>query len=460
MKTRIPALVAGTLVAITLGALPAAATGHSGPVSLRGTHADGATYAIEVPRRWNGTLLTYSPGYGRGAGPEGAPAALAGNDQARQWLLAHGYALAGTRPFGDGWVVEEALRDAAHTLAVVDRVAGRPSATLAWGASMGGEVVAGLAELRPDLVDGALPYCGSVAGPVAMQNQAFDAAFAVTTLLSTPVKLSGFASAEEEAAVVAEVRSALDQAQPTAAGRARIALAASFAQISPWSVPGTPEPGARDWAAQEAQQYAAFTSTAFSPRYPLEQRAGGKFSWNTGVDYRRELRESGRLEQVRALYAQAGIDLDADLDQLAAAPRTQADPGAVAYMARHFTPSGRLAVPVLTVHTKGDNFPTVTQARAYSDAVARAGRAALLRETFVDGPGHCTYSGAELLAAVLTLEHRVKTGAWTGATAPALNRLAADLAEDDPGLGGSGFIELRPGRFLRPFTWPTGAPRT
>jgi pimeloyl-ACP methyl ester carboxylesterase len=445
------AVVAGLLAATTMAVPPAtAASGHSGPMSLSGTHPDGATYAIEVPEHWNGTLLTYSPGYGKGAG-SGGIADLGNNMQAQRWLLAHGYALAGTRPFGDGWAVEESLRDVAQTLAVVDRVVGHPAATLAWGASMGGEVATGLAELRPDLVDGALPYCGSVAGPVAMQNQAFDAAFAVTTLLSVPLKLSGFASADEETATTAAAQSLLGQAQGTAAGRARIALAASFAQISPWSVPGTAEPGPRDWAGQEAQEYQAFLSTAFSPRYPLEQRAGGQFSWNTGVDYRRELRASTRLGQVRALYAQAGLDLDTDLDRLAAAPRTQADLAAVAYMARNFTPTGRLAVPVLTLHAKGDNFPTVTQARAYSDVVARAGRTALLRETFVDGPGHCTYSGAELVAAVLTLEHRVRTGHWTDSTAAALNRLAVALTRNDTQLGDSDFIDFRPDRFLRTF---------
>ncbi|WP_431878630.1 hypothetical protein [Amycolatopsis sacchari] len=450
MKRR-AAIVAGLLAVLAAGATPAtAATGHSGPLSLRGTHPDGSTYAIEVPEHWNGTLLSYTPGYGPGAG-SGAEAVLAGNTAAQQWLLAHGYALAGTRPFGDGWSVEESLRDVPLTVAVFDRVVGRPSVTLAWGASMGGEVAAGLAERRPDVIDGALPYCGSVAGPVAMQNQALDAAFAVTTLLSTPVKLSGFASTGEEAATVVAAKSALAQAQDTPEGRARIALAAAFAQISPWSVPGTPEPGPRDWAGQEAQEYAAFADTAFSPRYPLEQRAGGPVSWNTGVDYGRELRQSGRLGQVRALYAAAGLDLDADLARLATAPRIQADPHAVAYLARNFSPEGRLTVPVLTLHAKGDNFPTVTQARAYSDVVARAGRTALLREAFVDGPGHCTFSGAELVAAVLTLEHRVKSGNWTGTGAAPLNRLAAALAGGDSGLGGTGFLDLRPDRLLRTY---------
>ncbi|MEU6040765.1 alpha/beta hydrolase [Actinomadura sp. NPDC047616] len=120
---------------------------------------------------------------------------------AQNWLLEHGYALAGTRPYGDGWAVEETMRDSASTLAVLAEAAGTPEATLAWGSSMGGNIAAGLAERRPDLVDGALPYCASVVGPVAMLNQALDASFAFKTLLApgnTDIKLTRLSSAEEE----------------------------------------------------------------------------------------------------------------------------------------------------------------------------------------------------------------------------------------------------------------------
>ncbi|PXY21477.1 hypothetical protein BAY60_28290 [Prauserella muralis] len=439
--------------ALAPNAAAAAGSGPTGPVSVRGTHPGGATYAIEVPRHWNGTVLTFSPGYGQGAGTEGRPAELGGNPAARTWLLDNGYALAGTRPFGDGWAVEETLRAVPQTMATFRRIAGEPEVTLAWGASMGGAVTAGLAESRPDVVDGALPYCASVAGPVAMLNQSLDAAFAFRTLLAPgepSVRLTGFASAAEETRTTTTARRILDSAQRTAEGRARIALAAAFAQVSTWSVPGTAEPSRHDWAGQQAQQYAAFMPTVFSPRYPLEQRAGGNFSWNTGVDYTVQLRHSGRLRQVRARYEHAGLDLDADLRRLDRAPRIAASGEPVAYLERNVTPTGRLGVPVLTVHERGDNYPTVTQARAYADAVQRAGDRRLLRQAFVDRPGHCAYTPAELVSALLTLEDRVRTGTWKHPTAVSLNRLAARLASRNPELGTAMFVPLRPHEFLRP----------
>lgn len=444
---------ATVLAALALAPPASAQAAGNGPLSLAGVHPSGATYAIEVPRDWNGTVLSFTPGYGQGAGPEHRPAELGGDAASRAWLLAHGYALAGTRPYGDGWAVEESLRASAETLATFAKAAGEPEMTLAWGASMGGAIAAGLAELRPDLIDGALPYCASVAGPVAMLNQSLDAAFAFKTLLAPgedAIKLVRLASAEEEARSTAAAREVLEAAQQTAQGRARIALAAAFAQVSTWSVPDTPEPAPHDWEGQQAQEYAAFMATVFSPRHPLEQRAGGNFSWNTGVDYRKQLRESGRERQVRALYERAGLDLDADLAALAKAPRVAADPEAVAYMEDYFTPRGRLGVPVLTLHERGDNYPTVTQARAYADAVKRAGKGPLLRQAYVDRPGHCRYTGAEFAAAVETLRDRVATGHWKDAHAHGLGRLAARLADADPGLGSAQFTDHHPGRFLRP----------
>ena len=68
------------MAAVAVNVAPASA---AQPSSLHGTHADGATYAIEVPANWNGTLLTFSPGYGAGAGPaaRGGELGQAGGDQ-------------------------------------------------------------------------------------------------------------------------------------------------------------------------------------------------------------------------------------------------------------------------------------------------------------------------------------------------------------------------------------------
>ena len=115
-------------------------------------------------------------------------------------------------------------------------------------------------------------------------------------------------------------------------------------------------------------------------------------------------------------------------------------------------PTGQIEGPVLTLHETGDTAPTVTQARAYADAVSAAGNRKHLRQTFVDRPGHCDYTPAEQLAALTALEERIATGRWSNAvTSASLNARAQELDEQSPlDLGTAGFVDLRPHQFARP----------
>ena len=292
----------------------------------------GGRYVIDVPSAWNGVLLIFSVGYI--IGPPDQPPHNAPDAVIRAWLLQQGYALAGSQPVGVGWAVEEIMPDQVATLDVFSTLVGAPEHTIAWGTSMGGLITAGLVERYPTQFAGALPLCGSVAGGLGMLNQALDAGFAIQTLLAPEIQLVRFASPAHEQANTARLRDILAEAQQTAQGRARIALAAAFAQLSTWSVVGTPEPGATDWTTQQQQQYKAVPFAVFAPRQPLEARAGGNFSWNTGVDYRHQLELSDRARLVTALYRAAGLHLQTDLDALERAPRVAADPPAVDYMVR------------------------------------------------------------------------------------------------------------------------------
>lgn len=430
---------------------PHSAGAAQAPGHHTGTLPSGGRYVIDVPAAWNGVLLVYSVGYI--IGPPGQPARNAPDERIAEWLLAQGYALAGSQPVGVGWAVEEIIPDQLATLARARALLGAPRYVIAWGTSMGGLITAGLAERHPEHIAGALPLCGSLAGGLGMLNQALDATFVIRTLLAPDLQLVRFTSHEHEQANTAQARAALAAAQQTAQGRARIALAAAFAQLATWSVLDTPEPEPNAWAAQQQQQYEAVLFAVFAPRQPLEARAGGNFSWNTGVSYQRQLARSGRAQLVTALYRAAGLDLHTDLDALEGAPRVMADAPAVDYMQRNLTPSGAIEVPVLTLHEIGDNAPTVSQARAYSASVRAAGKARLLRQAYVRRPGHCRYTPAELAAMVLTLERRLERGSWGGSvSAAALNALAATVADGAPqSLGASGFVDYRPAPFLRPF---------
>lgn len=452
---RLPAIARAAAVAVTAGLVCAAAPLASAatsvaPVSMSGTLADGSAYVIEAPSDWNGTLLVYSPGYG---GAYRAPT-LGASPALKAWLLEQGYALAGaSKPGAPGWGVADLLAAQPQVVQVAAETLGEPEHVVAWGDSMGGLTSAALMERSPDVFDGAIPLCGSVAGTVPMLNQGLDATFAFKTLLAPDNDALSLVNVTSEPARQAAARAVIDEAQKTPQGRARIALAAAYGQIPGWAVAGSPEPAKRDFTTQQEQQYAMFLWGAFSPRQPLEARAGSNFSWNTGVDYALALERSGNAQQVRALYAAAGLDLKADLATLAAAPRISADPAAVQYMLRNATPAGDIEDPVLTLHESGDLAPTVTQARAYADAVRSAGNASLLRQAFVDRPGHCGYSDTETAAMILAMQERLDTGRWADSATPRhLNALATQVGREAPTLSsGSGFTAYRPNDMLRPY---------
>lgn len=427
----------------------AASTAVSSNDVARGSLPSGGRYVIETPRTWNGTLLVWSPGYI--GGPAGGEASGGPSGAIHDWLLDEGYALAGSKPTTNGWAVQDLLRDQRDTVEAASEKLGQPEHVVAWGNSMGGLTSAALLEKYPTVFDGGLPMCGSVAGAIPMLNQGLDASFVLKTLLAPNddrLELVNVTNESERRAAFQEV---LNEAQQTPEGRARISLAASMAQLPTWTQASDPRPDSADLAAQQLQQYKAFMFAVVSPREPLEARAGGNFSWNTGVDYSRQLNQSGTAELVKALYAESGASLEDDLAQLQGAPRISADPAAVRYMQTNATPTGEISAPVLTLHETGDTAPTVTQARTYEDRVRSNGNNNLLRQAFVDRPGHCDYAGAEIAAALTTLQQRLDTGRWRNTANPeALNNLAAEIAADTQAdLGSAEFATSRPHRMVR-----------
>jgi pimeloyl-ACP methyl ester carboxylesterase len=430
----------------TLGGAPIPiAQAAPAPARYSGTLPDGATWLADVPARWNGTLLLYSHGYNPGPAN---PAQDAPDPATAAALLDRGYALAGSSYSRVGWALATAAADQLATLAAVTRLIGSPRRVIAVGTSMGGLVTAQLAERARGRLDGALATCGLVAGGLALGNYQLDGLHALATLLlpGQPVRLVRFAGIEDVAATVQQLTTAIQQAQTTPAGRARIALAAAFFQLPGWAA-GLPKPAPNDYEAQEAGQLAGLLGILFfttAGRLDIEQTAGGNPSWNVGVDYRRLLAESATARQVQALYRQAGLDLRRDLAQLTRTADITADLPAVRWLTRTSTVSGELAVPVLTLHTTADPLVPNQHEEEYAETVSRAGDRALLRQAYVDRPGHCTFTTAELVAGVETVARRIETGRWGATTRPrALQALAASL-----GLGPADFVPFRPGEFI------------
>lgn len=395
-------------VAVLVAATPLSGAKQAGPTALAGTLASGAKWRAEVPEHWNGTLLLWSRGYSRDSGePELAPG------QSRAVLLAQGYALAASNYGAGGWALEQAVPAQDATLKAFAAAHRKPVRVIAWGYSMGGLVSTALAEQRPAAVDGALSMCSSMGGAVGMMNMALDGAYAFRTLVAPDAGIQ-LVDITDDMANGGRVRSALTAALVTPEGRARVALAGVLGSIPGWTSPDRAEPGASDAEAQLDEIGRSFAMGIFLPRTDQEKRAGGAFSWNTGVDYRAQLARSGRRAFVEAMYRKAGLNLEADLAQLNGGVRVAAKPQAVDYMMRHYTPNARPSVPLVAVQMVGDGLTSPSLQRGYADAA----RSRDVRSLFVRGAGHCTFKADVVVASVRYLDQRLQTGRWQNAPAP------------------------------------------
>ena len=437
---------------------------EAGVTKLTGTLADGATYLIEVPAsgHWNGDLFLYSHGYVAPGSPN--PAHDVGDPATRAFLLSSGFALAGSSYASTGWAIEQALPDQIAVLDIFEKKVGKPTRTIAWGHSLGGMITAGLIQRYPERFDAALPMCGVLSGGVATWNTALDSAFAFKTLVAPGSGLQ-IVNITDPAGNLKIAEAALLAAQKTPQGQAQLALVSALADIPGWFTPLSPEPAPTDFAGQELNQFLWAQQVdfpfGFALRAELEARAfRGNPSWNTGVDYRRQLAHSADADEVRALYRAAGLDLEVDLRTLNEAPRISANPPSTAYLIQNIIYNGEIRIPVLTMHTTGDGLVVVENESAYRHVVDEEGHGRFLRQTFVSRAGHCAFTPAETISALETLLERMKTGKWPETSASSLNLAATGLG---PGLNifvnaqgmivpaEPSFTEFRPRRYLRPF---------
>ena len=356
----------------------------------------GAPYRIVVPASWNGTLVVYAHGYRDLADHPGEVdnrAAEAAPDPALEpYLLAQGYALAGSAYKTNGWAVEEGVDDTVALVKHFTKTIGKPKRTLLWGFSMGSVVTLDLADRGGDRFDGYLPACAVGAGAprawdgAGVLSAAYGAAFGWPATWGTP----------------ADVRDTLDfdtEVFPKLLGE--ISNLANwgkfeFMRLVSGAAPSSSPPPPSNWM---------FTNMFFATeaRAELERRAGGPVGQNLTHTY--------SLSASDKLYLQAlGVDADALLATMNAGRTVAAPKKARKYLERNAEYKGKIKRPVLTLHTQTDALVPASHESAYAATVAGAGRSENLVQAFTDGDEHCEFTGPQLLTALGVLDNWVATG--------------------------------------------------
>lgn len=398
-------------------------------IAIRGTE-----YRIRVPENWNGTLISDLDYYHAAESPKYLK------------LLERGYAFSGTlrRPERlEHYDPAHEIHDLVSVLDIFAEKFGKPQRTIQYGCSGGGNVATGMAEIHPDRIDGAIS-AGAPTSPW-FTNSSLDGFFVLKSLIAPELPIVNLPlHGDEIKEIGAAWREAIENAQKTPEGRARIALAVTIGQWPGWG--GTfglnaqasmPEPEVNDVDALQESMYQTVSLVLPSERTfghtMLERAAPGQLRWNTGIDYRAFFKNGNPSYQkaVEALYEKAGLNLIDELNQVNSSTRVAADPEAIRWWsAPGRTHVGKPKVPLLRLHDNGDLLVYPSMVKGYESLVAENGYSELFRSAYVNRAGHCTYSVAEVAAAIDTVEQRIKTGEWPSTSPDSLNALGKRLDSD------------------------------
>ena len=362
-----------------------------------------ADYQIFVPNpidKWNGVLLVYAHGYSFDLGP----AAAAPSQELAYGLAQAGYAVAGSAFRSGGWAVKEGLQ---NTVALTDRfngLVGKPRQTLLWGFSMGSVVALEGIEKYPGIYNGAIAGCSVSGGTPIAADLALDLALAYDVTFGWPSSWGTPGDVRDNLLYNPEVLSVIGP-QIASAAVDPLALAKFEFIRRVLDLPANdfyPDPADPINKPGGFLVDMAFVTQA---RAEIEQRAGGAVSQNRDHVYSLA---NDDLLTVGGL----GGDPVQWLGRMNAATTYTAQRPAREYVAHYAAFTGDLQRPVLTVHTTTDPINPPFHERLYAETVDAAGKSKLLHQLYTDGVGHCQFTGAQLVAAIMGLQSYLQVGAW------------------------------------------------
>ncbi len=343
----------------------------------------GAAYQIEVPDGWNGELVLYAHGF-RGTGLE----LTVSKPRIREWLLSHGYAWAASSYSKNGYDVRQGVKDTHGLGALFHGLVGRPVRTYLTGHSMGGHITGVAIEQYPNAYAGALPMCG-----VMGDNELFDFFLDYNLVAAALAGVQGEFPfpADYQAGVVPGIKAALGPAFPFVLNAEGAKLRGVVQNLS-----GGPRPAF-------ATSFAAWGNFLFTVG-----TTGGTIGVAPGnvQDNWATLYE---IDSDPALSADE-VSLNAAVLRVAQDPQGRHPDG----LANIPAITGRLPVPVLSLHTIGDLFVPFSMEQIYARRVEAQGASGLLVTRAIRDHGHCGFAVREEEEAFAALVKWVEEGTRPG----------------------------------------------
>ena len=325
----------------------------------------GADYLIEVPANWRGGLVVFAHGIQRGPGPGAVSAPpLAGHivDAGHAWI-ASGYR---AREYQPHLFIEDlvALRE------LFLNEIGPPRWTIIYGQSMGGHIVVASLELRPGLYQGGLAECGLVDG----------------------ISIADYLLAYTAAAELISGVSLLDAPDEQAFARV----------LNERVVPALGMPGSYTARGLQFDSVVKYLMGADQAGHDLPLRLQGlqrRYLLNMlyrHPDVEKESRPGGRAASTAHIRYRIDPGLGLTEDELNARVRRlrpakdARSPSANPVYAER---TGRLTVPLLTLHETGDAWVPLSLEQSYRRRTLAAGTDHLLVQRVYRAPSHCGFDG-------------------------------------------------------------------
>jgi hypothetical protein len=364
----------------------------------------GAGYRIEVPDNWNGDLVVYTHGF-RGNGPE----LTVDNPPLRQYYVALGYAWLASSYSKNFYDVRAGVESTNSLVRYFKKNVAQPERTYITGFSMGGHVIGAAVEQFPNVAcgsgragrlcrrlvdllgklsggikyDGAAPHCG-VMGDIELFNYFGDFSYGAETLAGVT---SEFPPPDDyfDAIFMPTISALYVNPLALLSGNGSTAVPNALGQEL------------RTYTVQISGGPRPLASTAF----PFYQQLLFGFS---GADGTLDGVLPGNIYDNKQRVYQLDADPTLSAEEQAFNDmiiRIQRDPHANPHqllrVERVPLITGRIDLPVISVHTTGDLFVPFSMEQIYARDVAAQHRSHNLVSRATRAIGHCEFSPEELI---------------------------------------------------------------
>jgi pimeloyl-ACP methyl ester carboxylesterase len=329
----------------------------------------GASFRIDVPEGWNGSLVLICHGYS----PDRITFAAAPPSPATQMLLNRGFAVAESGFSAGGWAIKEALGDVETLRTHFIAKHGKVKETYLMGQSLGAFLTLALMERHPANYDAGLAMCGPLApADWFMARRVFDVRVVLDYYY--PGALPPLTQLPRDYEVTP----------------ARVQALMTLLQQNPQKLADV-----RRFAQLQSDQDVALLGVFFTDILEdLQRRSGGNGFDNRYIVYQ-------------------GTSDDAALND--GVTRYAAEAKAANYLQQYYTPSGRLTKPMLAVTNTYDPLIPAWVSNLYLTLTGQAGSQKLFVQQYVPGSGHCTFTPGQIEAAFGELVSWKRSGIQPGA---------------------------------------------